>query len=132
MSMSDPVSDMLTRIRNAQARDLAEVNMPSSKLKVAIAKVLRAEGYIEGYQTEEGEAGHPQLKVVLKYYQGKPVISALKRFSRPGLRQYRKSGDFPSVIGGMGTVIVSTSKGVMTGKQARSLGCGGEIICLVE
>ena len=130
--MNDPIADMLTRIRNAQARDLPQVSMPSSKLKVAIAQVLREEGYIESYQAHQPEDEHATLTVVLKYYRGKPVISKLKRFSRPGLRQYRGTNKFPRVMGGMGTVIVSTSKGVMTGKKARQLNCGGEMICLVE
>ena len=130
--MNDPIADMLTRIRNAQARDLPKVSMPSSKLKVAIAQVLHEQGYIRNYRTHKPEGKHATLTVVLKYYRGKPVISKLKRFSRPGLRRYRGTNKFPRVMGGMGTVIVSTSKGVMTGNKARQLGCGGEMICLVE
>lgn len=130
MSMSDPISDMLTRIRNAQRADKRAVSMPSSKLKVAVATVLRDEGYIEGFQVED-RAGKPQLAINLKYYMGVPVIELLKRVSRPGLRVYKKSGDLPRVLGGLGVAIVSTSKGVMTDRSARAQGQGGEVLCIV-
>lgn len=129
MSMSDPIADMLTRIRNAQSTKKAQVTMPSSNKKVAIAKVLKDEGYISDYKIEE--SAKPELTVVLKYYQGKPVIERLERYSRPGLRQYRAADELPKVIGGLGVAIVSTSKGVMSDRQARNLGHGGEIICFV-
>lgn len=132
MSMSDPVADMLTRIRNAQERAKETVSMPSSKLKLAIAKVLHEEGYIKGYREETNEANQKQLAIDLKYYKGKPVISSIRRVSRPGLRLYKRMDDIPQVIGGMGTVICSTSKGVMSAKKAKASNCGGEILCIVE
>lgn len=132
MSMSDPVADMLTRIRNAQGAGLPEVEMPASTMKAAIAKTLREEGYIAGYSTEDGDGGHRRLKITLRYYEGKPVISAIRRVSTPGLRVYRSVDDLPVVLGGAGTVIVSTSRGVMSGRQARAERHGGEIICVVE
>lgn len=129
MSMQDPVSDMLTRIRNAQARDKASVSMPSSKLKVAIAEVLQQEGYVEGYSVD-GES-KPQLTVMLKYFDGRPVIEEIKRVSRPGLRVYRDQSALPSVRGGLGVAIVSTNKGLMTDRAARAAGVGGEVLCTV-
>jgi len=130
--MSDPVADMLTRIRNAQARAKPQVSMPSSKLKVAIAKVLKAEGYIAAYQESADMAHKKVLSLVLKYHADKPVIAAIRRVSRPGLRRYKRVADMPQVMGGMGTVICSTSKGVMTAKRAKALNCGGEVLCVVE
>ena len=129
MSMSDPIADMLTRIRNAQSTNKADVQMPASTKKAAIAKVLKDEGFISDFKVEEG--AKPTLTIVLKYFQGKPVIERLERFSRPGLRHYRAKSEIPKVIGGLGVAIVSTSKGVMSDRQARAMGHGGEIICFV-
>ena len=129
MSMSDPVADMLTRIRNAQKTDKVDVSMPSSKVKVAIAEVLKNEGYIDTYMVSEGVK--PSLTIILKYFQGKPVIDELKRISRPGLKIYRSKDELPKVVGGLGIAIISTSKGVMTDRAARSIGHGGEVICTV-
>ncbi len=131
MSMHDPIADMLTRIRNGQARSKITVNMPSSKLKVAIAKVLHEEGYINGYKIDE-DANRKVLTVELRYFEGKPVIERLERASKPSLRKYRSKSKLPKVIGGLGTVIVSTSKGVMTDRSARAQGIGGELLCFVE
>ncbi len=130
MSMHDPIADMLTRIRNGQARAKIKIQMPSSNLKVAIAKILKEEGYINDYQVNE-DSGKKILTINLKYFQGKPVIEMLKRESKPSLRKYRAGNDLPKVIGGLGTAIISTSKGVMTDKSARAQGIGGEILCLV-
>lgn len=130
MSMSDPISDMLTRIRNAQARDKAEVSMPASKMKMAIANVLKEEGFITDCVVEEG--AKPVLRIALKYYQGKPVIDSIQRASRPGLRLYRGKDDLPKVQGGLGIAIVSTSSGVMTDRAARASGHGGEVLCYVS
>ena len=130
MSMSDPISDMLTRIRNAQAADKVSVSMPSSKLKAAIAKVLKDEGYIDDFAVRENE-GKPQLDVSLKYYAGRPVIERIERVSRPGLRIYKGSKDIPKVMNGLGITIISTSKGVMTDRSARAAGVGGEVLCVV-
>jgi small subunit ribosomal protein S8 len=130
MSMSDPIADMLTRIRNAQRVEKTEVVMPSSKLKAAIAQVLTDEGYIEGFKVDANE-GKPQLRIGLKYYAGRPVIERLERVSRPGLRIYRGRDDIPQVMNGLGVAIVSTSRGVMTDRRARSQGVGGEVICYV-
>lgn len=130
MSMSDPVADMLTRIRNGQAIGKAAVRMPSSKLKVSIARVLQDEGYITGFSEVELE-GKKGLEVVLKYFQGRPVIEVIKRVSRPGLRIYRGRNDLPNVRNGLGIAIVSTSQGIMTDRAARKAGHGGEIIALV-
>ncbi len=127
--MSDPIADMLTRIRNAQACNFKQVEMPASKIKVAIAKLLQEEGYIIGFNTTIETK--PVLTVDLKYYEGKPVISLLKRFSRPGLQIYKKKGELPQVSGGLGIAVISTSKGIMTDRQARSLNQGGEVLCLV-
>lgn len=130
MSMSDPIADMLTRIRNGQSAEKATVEMPSSKLKVAIAQVLKDEGYIEDFAVRS-DAGKATLSVVLKYYVGRPVIDRLERVSRPGLRVYRQSRDIPRVMNGLGIAIVSTPQGVVTDRKARSLGVGGEVLCLV-
>jgi small subunit ribosomal protein S8 len=130
MSMSDPVADMLTRIRNAQMSEKASVVMPSSKLKVAIAKVLKDEGYIEDFKTS-GEGVKNLLEIGLKYYAGRPVIERIERVSRPGLRIYKGSRDIPAVMNGLGIAIVSTSKGVMTDRKARASGVGGEVLCIV-
>lgn len=130
MSMSDPIADMLTRIRNAQRVDKTEVVVPSSKLKVAIAQVLKDEGYIEGFAVQPNE-GKPELRIGLKYYAGRPVIERLERVSRPGLRVYKGRDDIPQVMNGLGVAIISTSKGVMTDRKARSQGVGGEVICFV-
>ncbi len=130
MSMSDPVADMLTRIRNGQMAGHSEVNMPSSKLKIALAKVLTAEGYISTYSIKEDE-GKAELSVDLKYFDGKPVIDMIKRVSRPGLRVYKNKDELPTVIGGLGIAVISTSKGIMTDRDARQAGVGGEVICYV-
>mgnify|MGYP000799091275 FL=1 len=129
MSMSDPIADMLTRIRNGQTVDKTEVVMPSSKLKVAIAQVLKDEGYIDGF-TVVSNNGKAELHVGLKYYAGRPVIERLERVSRPGLRVYKNHQTIPQVMNGLGVAIVSTPKGVMTDRKAREAGIGGEVICL--
>ena len=128
--LTDPVADMLTRIRNAQRVEKTEVVMPSSKVKVAIANVLKDEGYIEGFSVNDAD-GKAQLTVGLKYYAGRPVIERLERVSRPGLRIYKASDSIPSVMNGLGVAIVSTSQGMMTDRKARSTGVGGEVICFV-
>jgi small subunit ribosomal protein S8 len=130
MSMSDPIADMLTRIRNAQGVEKAVVTMPSSKLKVAIATVLRDEGYIDGFAVR-GDAAKPELEIALKYYAGRPVIERIERVSRPGLRIYKGREDIPRVMNGLGVAIVSTSRGVMTDRKARASGIGGEVLCYV-
>jgi small subunit ribosomal protein S8 len=130
MSMTDPIADLLTRIRNGQTARKAEVQLASSRLKTAIVKVLKDEGYIADYRLDDG-GGKPTLIIGLKYYEGRPVIDRLERVSRPGLRIYRRKDELPKILGGMGTVIVSTPKGVMTDKQARSIGQGGEVLCIV-
>lgn len=130
MSMSDPIADMLTRIRNGQQAEKIFVRMPASKVKKAIAQVLKDEGYIEDFALVD-EAGLPQMDVVLKYYAGRPVIEKIERISRPGLRIYKGSGDLPRVMNGLGVAVVSTSRGVMTDRKARSLGVGGEVLCVV-
>ncbi|OUV62208.1 MAG: 30S ribosomal protein S8 [Gammaproteobacteria bacterium TMED119] len=131
MSMSDPIADMLTRIRNGQSADKVAVEMPFSKFKESIAKVLKDEGYIKDYSVE-GEGVKKHLIVELKYYMGKPVIDKIKKVSRPGLRIYKSAEQLPRVIGGLGIAIISTSKGVMTDRTARENGQGGEVICTVE
>jgi small subunit ribosomal protein S8 len=131
MSMSDPISDMLTRIRNAQATNKVSVTMPSSKVKVGIAAVLKDEGFINDFAVSEN-GGKPQLEVTLRYFQGKGVIDMVKRVSRPGLRQYRGKDDVPRVFDGLGIAIVSTSQGIMTDAAARAAGQGGEVLCLVS
>jgi small subunit ribosomal protein S8 len=130
MSMSDPIADMLTRIRNAQLAEKPSAAMSSSKLKVAIAAVLKDEGYIEDFSVQD-VAGKAQLEIGLKYYAGRPVIERIERISRPGLRVYRPSKTVPKVMNGLGIAIVSTSRGVMTDRKARGLGIGGEVLCLV-
>jgi small subunit ribosomal protein S8 len=130
MSMTDPIADMLVRIRNAAAVGKQTVKMPSSRTKVAIANVLRDEGYIGDLRVTENGA-KAELEIVLKYYQGKPVIETLKRVSRSGLRQYRGKDALPKVLGGLGVAIISTSKGIMTDTQARQQGVGGEVLCFV-
>jgi small subunit ribosomal protein S8 len=131
MSMTDPVADMLTRIRNAQQAKKSDVTMPSSKVKLSIANVLKNEGYIATYNVSEVD-GKPLLSIALKYFDGKPVISKIDRVSRPGLRVYKSAKDLPKVIGGLGVAIVSTSKGVMADRKARELGQGGEVLCSVS
>ncbi len=131
MSMQDPVADMLTRIRNAQSRNKPSVQMPASKLRKSIADLLVAEGYLTSAEVAEAENGKKVLTIELKYYQGKGVIEQLKRFSRPGLRQYRGKDELPSVKKGLGVAIISTSKGIMSDRAARAAGIGGEVIALV-
>ena len=130
MSMQDPISDMLTRVRNAQMAGKKFVDMPGSKLKAAVAKVLEDEGYISGHRVEESE-GKPRLSIELKYFNGKPVIAERERFSKPSLRRYAGKNSLPSVRGGLGVAIVSTSKGVMTDRAAKAEGVGGEVLCTV-
>lgn len=130
MSMTDPIADMLTRIRNGQAAGKKSVKMPSSKLKLAIAKVLKDEGYICDYNAEK-IGNHSEMTIDLKYFNGVPVIESLKRVSRPGLRIYKSKDELPKVLGGLGIAIVSTSNGVMTDRAARAIGHGGEVICTV-
>ncbi len=129
MSMQDPIADMLTRIRNGQSAGLVDVKMPSSKMKVAIAKLLKEEGYISNY-AESGDV-KKDLTIELKYYQGKPVVEMITRVSRPGLRVYKSCGDLPRIQNGLGIAVVSTSKGLMTDRAARKANLGGEIICYV-
>lgn len=131
MSMTDPIADMLTRIRNGQAAGKVEVAMPASRLKADVAQVLKDEGYIRDFARRE-EDGKPVLAVVLKYHDGRPVISELQRVSRPGLRIYRGKGELPKVLGGLGVAIVSTSSGVMSDSAARAGGHGGEVLCVVS
>jgi len=130
MSMQDPLSDMLTRIRNAQMAGKTSVDMPGSKLKAAVASVLKEEGYIAGFEARV-DGVKPRLKLDLKYFEGKPVIAEIDRVSRPSLRRYAASDELPSVRGGLGVAIVSTSKGVMTDRAARAAGVGGEVLCTV-
>lgn len=129
MSMTDPIADMLTRIRNGQTAEKAEVSMPASKLKVAICRVLKDEGYIEDFRVEGDEK--PTLTIRLRYFQGRPVIEELQRISRPGLRRFEGKRTLPTVRGGLGTAIISTSQGVMTDRAARAAGQGGEVLCIV-
>jgi small subunit ribosomal protein S8 len=130
MSMSDPIADMLTRIRNAQMAEKVTVSMPSSKIKAAIAKVLLDEGYVEGFKVIDHD-GKPTLEIGLKYYADRPVIEKIQRVSRPGLRVYKGSEDIPRVMNNLGIAIVSTSKGLMTDRKARANGIGGEVLCIV-
>ena len=130
MSMTDPIADMLVRIKNAAAVGKPTVKMPSSKIKVAIAKVLKDEGYIEDFALREN-GGHKELAIALKYYAGKPVIERLERVSKPGLRVYKGRDDIPRIMNGLGVAILSTSRGVMTDRKARADGVGGEILCIV-
>src|SRR5688572_32812077 len=134
MSMSDPIADMLIRIRNAQMVGHVEVVMPASKLKAAIAKVLKDEGYVEDFAVREksgSDGAKKELAIALKYYAGRPVIERLERVSKPGLRVYRGSDDIPRVMNGLGVAILSTSRGVMTDRKARADGVGGEVLCIV-
>ena len=131
MSMTDPIADMLTRIRNGQKARKVNVSMPASTAKEAVAAVLKDEGYITGYETS-GEGASKSLNVELKYYEGAPVIETVKRVSKPGLRVYRGKEELPTVLGGLGIAIVSTSAGVMSDRQAREKGVGGEVICVVS
>jgi len=131
MSMTDPIADMLTRIRNAQQANKTEVSMPSSNVKVSIATVLKDEGYISAHNVAEVD-GKAVLSIALKYYDGKPVISSIDRVSRPGLRVYKAAGDLPKIIAGLGIAVISTSQGVMTDRKARALGQGGEVLCAVS
>ncbi|MCG8413530.1 MAG: 30S ribosomal protein S8 [Pseudomonadales bacterium] len=130
MSMSDPIADFLTRIRNAQMAQMPDVSCPSSKIKVAISEVLQDEGYINGFAVSE-EEGKPVIKVDLKYFQGKPVIEEIKRVSRPGLRSYKGKDDLPKNRAGLGIAIMSTNKGLMTERKAAAEGLGGEVLCTV-
>jgi small subunit ribosomal protein S8 len=130
MSMTDPVADMLTRIRNAQMAEKISVAMPSSKIKVAIAKVLKDEGYVEDFVVRESD-GKAQLDIALKYYAGRPVIERIERVSKPGLRVYKGKDNLPEVMNGLGVAIVSTPKGVMTDRKARASNVGGEVLCVV-
>ena len=129
MSMQDPIADMLTRIRNGQAAKHVSVSMPSAKLKIAIAKTLKEEGYIADYAV--ADEAKPVLEITLKYFQGQPVVETIQRVSRPGLRIYKGKNELPKVMGGLGVAIVSTSKGLMTDRTARQNGMGGEVICYV-
>ena len=133
MSMHDPIADMLTRIRNAQLVGHTEVSMPASRLKGAIAKVLKDEGYIEDFAMREktGDSAKKELAIALKYYAGRPVIERLERISKPGLRVYKGRNDIPRVMNGLGVAILSTSRGVMTDRKARADGLGGEVLCIV-
>ena len=131
MSMQDPISDMLTRIRNSLERNKRDVKIPSSKLKVAIANILKQEGYISDFRVEENDK-KASLIIDLKYFEGKPVIEMIKRVSRPSLKSYKSIDDLPKVMGGLGVAIISTSKGVMTDKSAREHGIGGEVLCVVS
>lgn len=128
--MTDPIADLLTRIRNAQIAEKISVNVGAAKLKRAIVEVLKEEGYIEGYSMEE-VGGKPVINVKIKYHQGAPAIAELKRVSRPGLRVHRGTGDLPAVNGGLGIAVISTSRGVMTDRAARKAGIGGEVLCTV-
>jgi len=132
MSMTDPISDMLTHIRNGQKAKKGKISMPSSKVKVSIAKILEAEGYIGGVETEDHDRNKHTLTLTLRYYEGKPVIERIERASRPGLKTFSKSKDLPLVQGGLGIAIVSTSNGVMTDRAARAQGHGGEVLCFVS
>ena len=130
MSMQDPISDMLTRIRNGQQAGKVRVVMPSSRQKVAIAEVLKKQGYVRDFSIEENH-GEVRLAIVLRYFEGRPVIEKIQRVSRPGLRVYRGKGELPRVMDGLGVAIISTSKGLMTDQEARSSGHGGEVVCVV-
>jgi small subunit ribosomal protein S8 len=130
MNMTDPIADMLTRIRNAQMTEKATVVMPSSKVKIAIAKVLKDEGYIDGFKVA-GEEVKPMLEIALRYYAGRAVIEKIERVSTPGLRVYKSKDEIPRVMNGLGIAIVSTSRGVMTDRKARATGVGGEVLCIV-
>jgi small subunit ribosomal protein S8 len=130
MSMTDPIADMLTRIRNGHAAEKTRVTMPSSKLKVSIAKVLKDEGYINDFRVADAD-GKSELSIELKYFDGKPVIEKLQRISKPGLRIYKSKDELPRVMGGLGVAIISTSRGIMSDRAARAAGQGGEVLCIV-
>jgi small subunit ribosomal protein S8 len=132
MSMSDPIADMLTRIRNGQHISLEKVTMPSSTVKESVATVLKDEGYIDGFEVKDLPENHRNLVVSLKYFEGKPVIENIQRVSKPGLRIYKKKDEIPQVLGGLGVAIISTSKGLMSDRAARSAGVGGEVLCVVS
>lgn len=132
MSMTDPIADMLTRVRNGQAVGFETVRMPSSTTKVAIAKILAEEGYLDSYEVEDKPGNKRELVVRLRYFEGRPVIDELRRVSRPGLRVYKNKDELPNVLGGLGVAIVSTSAGVMTDRTARRKGHGGEVLCVVS
>ena len=131
MSMTDPIADFLTRIRNGQAAGKSEVSMPSSKIKLAMAQVLKDQGYIDQFDVST-EGGKSSLRISLKYYQGRPVIDRIERVSKPGLRVYRGKDELPAILGGLGVAIISTSRGVMTDREARAAGHGGEVLCIVS
>jgi small subunit ribosomal protein S8 len=129
--MTDPIADFLTRIRNGQLSGKPEIAAPASRIKLALAKVLKDEGYIEDFAVD-GDSTKPTVKVRLKYYQGRPVIDRLERVSRPGLRVYKAKDELPRILGGMGVAIISTSQGVMSDREARAAGHGGEVLCIVS
>ena len=131
MTMQDPLADMLTRIRNAQQVKIKEITMPSSSTKVSVAEVLKQEGFIENFEASSNKEGKAILSIVLKYFEGRPVIEEIKRLSRPGLRQYKHKDAIPEIRGGLGVIILSTNKGVMTDRAARQQGVGGELLCSV-
>ncbi|MBQ76543.1 MAG: 30S ribosomal protein S8 [Gammaproteobacteria bacterium] len=131
MTMQDPLADLLTRIRNAQQAKISDIEMPCSTTKVSVAKVLKEEGYIDDYSVSEVEKGKRSLNITLRYYEGKAVIEEIKRISSPGLRRYRSKDDIPVIRGGLGIIILSTNKGVMTDRAARAAGVGGELLCSV-
>lgn len=131
MTMQDPLADLLTRIRNAQQAKISDIEMPCSRTKVSVVKVLKEEGYIADYSVKEMEKGKSSLNVSLRYYEGNAVIEEIKRISRPGLRQYKSKDDIPVIRGGLGIIILSTNKGVMTDRAARAAGVGGELLCSV-
>ena len=131
MSMTDPIADFLTRIRNGQAAGKSEVSMPSSKIKLAMAQVLKDQGYIDEFDVSTDD-GKSSLRISLKYHQGRPVIDRIERVSKPGLRVYRGKDELPAILGGLGVAIISTSRGVMTDREARAAGHGGEVLCIVS
>ena len=131
MTMQDPMADMLTRIRNAQRAQIEEISMPASTAKLAVAEVLKAEGYIDACSVEKLDGGKANLNITLRYHQGEPVIEEIKTISRPGLRQYKGKNDIPRIKNGLGIIILATNKGVMTDRAARAAGVGGELLCSV-
>jgi small subunit ribosomal protein S8 len=131
MSMTDPIADMLTRIRNAQMAEKTQVSMPGSKIRTAIARILQQEGFIAGFEETEEAGGKKQLHIELRYFEGRPVIQEIQRVSRPGRRRYAKAGEIPKVLNGLGLMVVTTSKGVMSDRQARQENVGGELLCTV-
>ena len=132
MSITDPLADLLTRVRNGQSANKTTVSMPSSKLKVSVCRVLKQEGYIEDYSVKATENNKSVLDIALKYYQGQPVIESIQRVSKPGRRVYKGADELPKVLGGFGVAIISTSRGLMTDKEAREGGHGGEVLCTVS